>query len=630
MLLSFLQFFDWSNLYLCTVTQDAFDMFYEVLLYHLNLVYPIKQITVTSRDPPFVTPYVKSMLREKNSLMHKGLINEANALARRIGVAIENFNSSTFANIKGSEITPKVMWEKINSLQNKGKKDESHCKNMTADVLNKHYANISKDTQYELPIKKATAVFPTEWISEETVFFSLNSIKQTSAGPDGLPYWFLKLCSSFISQPLSFLFNLTLMTSIVPNQWKSVVITPVPKIPKPNVCADFRPISLSSILSRLFEKLLIRHFLYPNLLQKYNHLSFDDQFAFRPTGSTTSAVIAILHKVTNMLLDYSYVHLLAFDMSKAFDTVRHSTLAEKLKLLNIPDNCYNWLIDYLCDRKHATKFSNTISDMLDISASVIQGSALGPILFLINASDYTTIVDGNFLCKYADDFYLIVPASNTHTIPLEIDRLNKWAKNNNLCLNSQKTQELIIVKKGIKQISLPLPFPSIQRVTNLKVLGIHLDSHLNFNEHIKTLLIAGAQSLYALKTLREHGLKGEKLFQVCRATLISKLVYASPAWWGFCSKHDRNKMQAIVNKAIKWELYSTNKPNIEDICSQADGTLFKNIICNQSHVLHSLLPPPTTHSYSLRAGPHNCQINITTGLQDKTFIFRMIHLNYIY
>ena len=93
---------------------------------------------------------------------------------------------------------------------------------------------------------------------------------------------------------------------------------------------DFRPISITPILSRIMERLVVRQFLYPAFLSSPESLEFSDQFAFRPTGSTTSALVWFLHTITQLLTQHDYVIVLALDFSKAFDTVRHSTLLDKL------------------------------------------------------------------------------------------------------------------------------------------------------------------------------------------------------------------------------------------------------------------------------------------------------------
>ena len=104
-----------------------------------------------------------------------------------------------------------------------------------------------------------------------------------------------------------------------------------------------------------------------------------------------------------MLQTEPYVHLIALDFSKAFDTVRHSTLLAKFADLPISDCVYNWLLDYFSNRRHCTRFMNEISEFLAISASIIQGTGIGPVSYVVNASDLKAIFLLNKLFKYADD-----------------------------------------------------------------------------------------------------------------------------------------------------------------------------------------------------------------------------------
>ena len=105
------------------------------------------------------------------------------------------------------------------------------------------------------------------------------------------------------------LFNQSLATGTVPSQWKTAVITPVAKVPRPTKPSDYRPISVTPVLSRLLEKLIVRRYIYPLLRQPSTALNFEDQFAFRPSGSTDAAVITLLiTAVRSMLTTSDYVH----------------------------------------------------------------------------------------------------------------------------------------------------------------------------------------------------------------------------------------------------------------------------------------------------------------------------------
>ena len=120
------------------------------------------------------------------------------------------------------------------------------------------------------------------------------------------------------------------------------------------------------------ERFIVRSYLYPAFESPGFSDKIEDQFAFRPTGSTTAAIIALLQNITTMLLTNDYVVVISTDLSKAFDTVRHSSLAEKLAALDIPDLAYNWLVSYYHNRGHVTSYAGVTSLVAYINVSVVQ------------------------------------------------------------------------------------------------------------------------------------------------------------------------------------------------------------------------------------------------------------------
>jgi len=455
---------------------------------------------------------------------------------------------------------------------------------------------------------------------------ALDNLKMSAAGPDGLPSWFIKIAAPGLALPVSHLFNLSIIQSHVPSQWKHADITPISKVPQPKTCSDYRPISLTPILCRVMEKLIIKTFIYPCITTPNSTIaeSLADQYAFRPTGSTSAALIYLLHTVSDILEVHPYVHVISCDFSKAFDSVRHSSLMSKIAELPLPDSVYNWIGDFLGPRSHCTKFQSKISSLAYINAGVVQGSALGPAAFIICASDLHTITTGNKTCKYADDVYLIVPASNSLSIQLELDNINLCAANNNLRLNPQKSSEIIFKHQRSHFTDPPLT-NGLARVFSMKILGVTLQSNMLMTEHVHTLVSKSAQSLYALKLLKSNGLSPSLLSTVCNATLLSRLSYASAAWWGYTSVDDRVRLQAILNKALRWGFYSkTSLPNFISVCEKSDSGLFHKISSTPTHVLHHLLPPPRLHSHNLRVKSHNLTLPLNSSGMCRNFLFRLL------
>jgi hypothetical protein len=109
-----------------------------------------------------------------------------------------------------------------------------------------------------------------------------------------------------------------------------------------------------------------------------------------------------------------------------------------------------------------------------------------------------------------------------------------------------------------------------------------------------SLLVACVQSLFALRTLRHHGLPTDALHTIFQATVVSKLSYASPAWWGFASATDRNRLEAFLRRSTTLGFRPATAAALDTICSEADDKLFKNITSNSSHLLYHLDPPTET------------------------------------
>ena len=266
------------------------------------------------------------MLRQKNNSVRGGRIAEADTLASRIGKAIMEQNVGTFKGERGIANSADL-WDKVQTITGKNK-GKIVFEGFDAAGLNQYYAAISTDNNYIPPSKKSSCLPAADSrfsITPLSVLFALEALKPTSPGSDGIPHWLLKNAAPIIAEPLAALFNASLSNALVPRQWKTALITPVPKVPTPKSNADFRPISLTPILSRVLEKCLVRRVFYPLLQQPTESMLVDDQYAFQPTASTTAALIAMLHHITEMVSKYGVVQIIALDFSQAFDTVRHCT-----------------------------------------------------------------------------------------------------------------------------------------------------------------------------------------------------------------------------------------------------------------------------------------------------------------
>jgi Reverse transcriptase (RNA-dependent DNA polymerase) len=166
--------------------------------------------------------------------------------------------------------------------------------------------------------------------------------------------------------------------------------------------------------------MVVSNYIYPSLILPSLTLTFADQYAFRPIGSTTAGIISIMNHVTDMLADNPNVIVIAIDFTNAFNTVRHATLVDNVATLQLPDNVCNWLGDFFTQRTNCTAYGGEKSSNLEITVNIVQGSAVGPAAYEVTAADLQTVTPGNAMCKYAYDTYVIIPASNVDSRESEL------------------------------------------------------------------------------------------------------------------------------------------------------------------------------------------------------------------
>jgi len=191
---------------------------------------------------------------------------------------------------------------------------------------------------------------------------------------------------------------------------------------------------------------------------------------------------------------------------------------------------------------------------------------------------------------YADGTYIVVPATNAQSRRAEFDHVAEWAQRNNLKLNRSKSVEIIFEDRRRKPLTQYLPtLTDIQRVTQIKILGITVTNHLSISEHVpvRDVICKCRRSLYAIKLSRSHGtcMCNDALKHTYRTVVLAKLLYVSPAWWGFATSSDKQHIKAFVRRGVRLCLYGDCDPTPTQRVEDADKSLFKRIRYNKQHVL---------------------------------------------
>ena len=237
------------------------------------------------------------------------------------------------------------------------------------------------------------------------------------------------------------------------------------------------------------------------------------------------------------------------------------------------------------------------------------------------------VTEGNQLCKFADDTYLVIPASNIDSRSAEVDNIETWARTNNLTLNRKKSNEIVFVdRKRKRQVVSPPLLPGIVRATSLKILGITMTNGLTASDHVR-LYVASSVHARRLSMHCESCMCDSALQDIYRSIVVAKLLYASSAWSGFITATDRQRVDAFLDRSKRCGYCPPDLPPFEELLSKSDQQLFDKILTNDQHLLYKLLPPPSfaSQNYNIRNRAHNKELPHHTGhLTDSNFITRML------
>ena len=176
--------------------------------------------------------------------------------------------------------------------------------------------------------------------------------------------------------------------------------------------------------------------------------------------------------------------------------------------------------------------------------------------------------------------------------------------------NLTRSQEIIFTDQRRKTkfpILAPDKIPLLLRVQTVRILGVTFTSGLSVTLHVQSVIAACTQTLYALRVLRKHGSCNDSLHDVFRAVAVTKLMYASNAWWGFSNANDRQKIFAFIRRCIRTGFCSPDLADFHILIISLDEKLFKKILTCPNHILRTLLQLPTSLNYCLRNRPRNRQ-----------------------
>ena len=392
-------------------------------------------------------------------------------------------------------------------------------------------------------------------ISEECVLSQLRSLKSGKAvGLDGIPARLLKDSADIVVKPVTFIINTSLRTSKVPCDWKSARVIPLFKKGKADEMDNYRPISILPVLSKVLERAV--HIQLYKYLQQHKILSAY-QCGFRKCHSTEFAALSFSDNIRRNMDQGQLTGAVFIDLRKAFDTVDHAVLLDKLSNLGIVDKEHGWFTDYLSNRTQVVEFQGVTFTPEAISVGVPQGSILGPLLFILHINDLPEVVSQCNILMYADDTVLYCSSAKASIIQdkltADLSKIEHWLSFNSLFINVSKTEAMLFGTaprlSAVNSFSITLNNNVIKRVFHFTYLGIVFDDRLSWNEHIKHLISKAGKRVGMLGRLR-RGLTRESA-NIVYCSLIRPILEYCVSVWGCCGVGHKQDLEALQNRAAR-------------------------------------------------------------------------------
>ena len=379
---------------------------------------------------------------------------------------------------------------------------------------------------------------------------------KTSSGYDDINNILLKKLKDSLLLPLSMIFNLSISSGIFPDDMKLAEIIPLLKSGSRCILTNYRPISLLPTISKLLEKIIYSQ-TYDFLIK--NNILFNSQYGFRKKHSCEHAVTELLGKITKGLEKNKHTIAVFIDLSKAFDTISHDILFEKMERYGIRGTALNWYKSYLQNRTMHVKCntstsSNTVySDLYDLDIGTPQESCLGPLIFLIFCNDLYLNLELYKGILFADDTTLYNSHENLDflqwSITHDLSILSDWFKANQLSMNEKKSVCMLFSNKNCKLNSLAWDDQKIFFVDSTKFLGIWIDHRLTWRNHLEKIYQKVKRNQNLLK-LSKYFLNLHAKRLIYFAQIQSHLTYGLSIWGNMSSSTALYKLQKLQNNCL--------------------------------------------------------------------------------
>ena len=598
-------------------TQNAFTRFQGVLDQHFDKNFQMQTCTMTYKNRlPWMTNQLRQHIINKNKMYlktienprnndltkdYKKKKNELNSLLRNSEISYYSNQLETHKNDISKSW--KILKTIIGKDNRKVKKLVTFCinnkmvsnSNEIANCFNDFFVSIgptlAKDIQSTINpmsyIDNTINSIVILNVSPEEVRKVISSLKHSSPGWDQMPAFILKKCVNNYIKPLTHIINSSLKEGIFPNELKLARVVPIFKSGDSTKITNYRPISVLTFFSKIFERIVYN---YITAFMNEHNVIYKYQFGFREKHSTQQAIICLVEKITHSLDSGDIVIGIFLDLKKAFDTVNHRILLNKLYAYGIRGNILKWFRSYLTDRLQYVTYDDSKSTTRSLTCGVPQGSILGPLLFIIYMNDICNVSTLLYTVLFADDTSVLMKGKNINSLiqqlNTELNLLSDWLRANKLSLNADKTFYLIFHRARLKMDSTPnviMNNCTLNVTSQLKYLGVIIDNKLNWHQHItyvKNKISKGIGIMYKARPyLDKH----------CLANLYHTYIYPYLIYcieiWGNVPHCHLNPLLLLQKKIIRIITFSNYLAHTEPIFKELNILPIHKLYFNRIGIL---------------------------------------------
>ena len=411
-------------------------------------------------------------------------------------------------------------------------------------------ANLCEAKLQQLPPER---VMPEFTISTNGVLKLLHDLNPSKApGPDAVRPLVLRELREVLAPMLQTIFARSLETGEVPDDWRRANVVPIFKKGCKNSPANYRPVSLTCICSKVMEHIMVSQI---NKHLDLHNILVANQHGFRAQRSCETQLVEFLHELHTSLGAKAQVDAVVMDFSKAFDKVAHNRLIFKLSGYGIQGRNLRWIKSFLGGRTQVVVVEGEKSDPVPVTSGVPQGSVLGPVLFLLYINDITSGISSS-IRLFADDtiIYRSIMSRDDHLkLQSDLARLEKWSRDWQMEFHPSKCNIMTVSRsRKISLANYELYGQVLDRVKQIKYLGVTITSDLRWNTHVSKIKAGANTTMRFLKRnlrVSSPALKTSAYFTFVRP----KLEYASSVWDPHTIKNI-NSLEMIQRQAARWVL----------------------------------------------------------------------------